>query len=136
MSEPRRTERSNKGFNSQLHSDLYENEKLEKSAKGKLWLFYYKGDTNSFPIEYNSCRWPEGTTLAQKLELRIGDKMAIRYKNVPIKASLSGIVLKADVVRAEAAVAKKVADADRTLTDVSYHGLVKISSNYFFAYCY
>ena len=67
---------------------------------------------NSFPIEYNSRRWPEGTTLAQKLfeqlELRIGDKMEIRYKHVPIRASLSGIVLKADVVRAEAAIAKKM----------------------------
>ena len=58
--------------------------------------------------------------------------MEIRYKNVPIRASLSGIVLKSDVVRAEAAIAKKVADADRSLTDVSYHGLVKISSNYIF----
>ena len=136
MNEPIRTERSNKAFNSQLHSDLYENEKLEKRAKGKIWLFYYKGETNYFPIQNNSSRWREGTTLAQKLEPRIDDKMDIRYKNVPIRASLSGIVLKADVVRAEAAIAKKVADADRSLTDMSYHGLVKIRSNYFFAYCY
>ena len=109
---------------------------LRKVLRGNYGFSITKGTRIFFPIEYNSCRWPEGTTLAQKLELRIGDKMEIRYKNVPIRASLSGIVLKADVVRAEAAIAKKVADADRSLTDVSYHGLVKISSIYFFAYCY
>ena len=55
-----------------------------------------------------------------------------------MRDSLSGIVLKADVVRAETAIAKKVADAVRSLTDVSYHGLVKIQSNFFYLlfYCY
>ena len=127
MTECRRTERANKGVNSQLHFMHPGDERLEKEARSKRWIFYRKGDVNSFPIEYNSCRWPANYTTASKMCLVPGDKVNLLYENVPIGASLSCRVQKEEVQKAEEVIAQKVALADHSLTDVSYLALVQSS---------
>ena len=127
MTECRRTERANKGVNSQLHFMHPADERLEKEARSMRWIFYRKGDVNSFPIEYNSCRWPTNYTTASKMCLVPGDKVNLLYENVPISASLSCRVQKEEVQKAEEVIAQKVALADHSLTDVSYLALVQSS---------
>ena len=122
----RRTERSNKGVNPQLFINSQNDEKLEKEAQGLEWVFYHKGDAYPFPVPYNSCRWPDGYTTAMKMNLKQGDKVHLAYNGGPLKCSLTCRVRKSEVTEAERVVASKLADADHTLTDVSYLPLVSV----------
>ena len=116
----RRTKRTNKGINTQLLLDSQTDERLEKDAKGLLWLFYLKGDPNAFPIEYNCSRWPKKYSLAMKMGLKPGDKVNLDIEGVPVLCSLTCRIAKSQVFFAERAVAEKVAQADHSLTDISY----------------
>ena len=50
----RRTERPNKGVNSQLYQATADDEKQEREAQKYVWIFYKKGDINPFSLTYNS----------------------------------------------------------------------------------
>ena len=60
------------------------------------------------------------------MNLKQGDKVLLAYNGGSLKCSLTCRVRISEVTEAERVVASKVADANHTLTDVSYLPLVSV----------
>ena len=118
----RRTERPNKGVNSQLYQATADDEKQEREAQKYVWIFYKKGDVNPFSLTYNSVYWPKEFASSREMKMGLvpGEKVKFKYNNEEFKASLSCRVNKFQVFAAEEAISSKVAQADGSLTDISY----------------
>ena len=122
METTRRTERPNKGVNSQLYQTTVDDEKQEREAQKYIWVFYKKGDANPFSLTYNSVYWPKEYANSREMKMGLipGEKLKFKYNNEEFKASLSCRVNKFQVFAAEEAISSKVAQADTSLTDISY----------------
>ena len=116
----RKSSRANCGLNPQLRIMTGADENLDKEASKHVWVFYKKHDKKPFELEYNSPRWPREYTTAMKMNMKPKEKVMLYFDHGYIKSSLCAIPLRSNKIEVERNVEARVAQAETSLTDVSF----------------
>ena len=124
--------RSNKG-SLPVKGPLYDSPADIKKAQSLRWVFYNKYDPNPFALEFNESIWPINISLADKLSMAKNRKLNFKTTDSGrFRASFFKIVPADELDKVTMGITLKIANADKSMSDISSIGLVSFSNTYIF----